>query len=1363
MLIPVHKKKEAPLMDKECITPAELRAYEKLPVPFCIFRIIGKSCELKLVSDGLCSAFNTERSEFSKPCHEILEQFICPDDLKHLYTDFESACLDPKGQYSAVYRIRTPDNEPYHWIRVKGNVIREYDGSYLLYTYWSDIQDETDLHHEESSEKIRQDILLSEILSTTKTAIFWKDADRRFLGANKAFLEYYGFSDLNEILGKNDEEMGWHTDPDPYKNDEIRVLRDGISTYRVPGRCIARGVDRNIVASKSPLIVNGKIVGLVGSFEDVTKETRQRDEISRLNAELKKRISDRDILMSISEVCIVKIDLRDYTILEYNDTMCRLEGLKQEDYDKQYHRDLDTFFGGKFRTELDNLKKEASRAIAAGEKRIDLNMRIPTARGFVWIGGSASFTDYDSTTKRPSAMYAVYRDITDVIEAQKKLELAEIEIQKSLLMEEQISRMRSLINGVPSGIGALRITNGVPDHTMQLNLYFAERVDIAANKDNVADLNAFLDALHPDDRSLLDKDYHDFLHTKKLTVRQYRFRNKSRDYVWISVRGTFSRISEDTEIAYFVYTNINEIKIAEAKLKENQRFYQAVVQAAKLSTWVYDINSHTIVMSDDPHTKITSDMLSIPHVIKNVPDALVPLISEEDRPAFLEMYRKVDMGQDASCETWFKPENGRVPRCERLTYIASSNPGGRNHTAIGFSQNITADRKVEERYQRELGYLRQTDDNNLGAKGHYNLTKNVVLEYITKNDSFFKVQPGTTYDEALRLFSELPYSDKERREIMDKMDRFNLISRYQQGQMQTSLLYSRPRKGALPFWVSLNIHTYMSPETGDLEAFTYAYDVTDKMETDDIIGLISEVQFDYIGLIYAETDEFELIKKAANITYGNVGERMRYSDACSYVGSEFLGEDERKQYWSAISLECILSGLESNGGRYTTTYHRNENGRVRSKQVDYIWLSKQEKIILAVRSDTTASFERDQEQLAKIEAAKLEADRANEAKSTFLSSMSHDLRTPLNGVLGFTEIALKEQDPQKKQEYLKKIEASGRLLLDLVNDTLELSRIESGKAALNEEAFLSDELIPAIITALRPSAELKGIHLISDLDEDTSVIIWCDKLKCQKIVLNLISNAIKYTPEGGTVSVSLKPIPNDVPGCRLSLVVEDNGIGMSEEFMKRMYEPFSQEKRSESQKVPGTGLGLSIVKRYVDMMGGKIQVESRLHKGTRWVVSLPIHRVDEGLSGSLKDAVSEGSLSGLHVLLCEDNYMNTEIASMLLKEKGISVTVAENGEAGLKQFADSETGFFDFILMDIRMPVMDGYTAARKIRALNRSDASLVPIIAMTADAFEESIREAKEAGMDDYVTKPLDPQKMFEVLRALKNGRTAAGKGMDN
>jgi signal transduction histidine kinase/BarA-like signal transduction histidine kinase len=544
----------------------------------------------------------------------------------------------------------------------------------------------------------------------------------------------------------------------------------------------------------------------------------------------------------------------------------------------------------------------------------------------------------------------------------------------------------------------------------------------------------------------------------------------------------------------------------------------------------------------------------------------------------------------------------------------------------------------------------------------------------------------------------------------------------------------------------MNLHSYMMPETGDVELFSYAYDVTEKMENDELMTLISGTDFDYVGFIFPETQQFEFVKKGPQVHFSEPRVLNPYANWCSYVRENFITEEERESFDHAVNLPTILDYLKQNKV-YVTSYRRNEKGKMTCKQLSYAWLDEAAQVILVVRSDVTAAYERDQKQLAEIEAAKMEADKANEAKSAFLSSMSHDIRTPLNGVLGFTNLALKETDPVKQRDYLEKIDSSGKLLLDLVNDTLELSRIESGKSVNEPEACDPEEIIPSVTTALRPSAELKNISFITHYENYPKEPLWCDRLKIQKIALNLLSNAIKYTPNGGKVTLSFEN--GEIGGVlkRLIFIVEDTGIGMSEEFMKRMYEPFSQEKRSEASKVVGTGLGLSIVKKFVEILGGSIEADSVVHQGTRFRVSLPISEVEEGQNKKAKKSQDLASLSGKRVLLCEDNALNSEIAMMLLKEKGIQVDLAEDGKIGYETLKASPLHHYDAILMDIRMPVMDGLEATKEIRNLERDDAKTMPIIAMTADAFEENIKAAQDVGMNGYITKPIIPEKMFEEL----------------
>ena len=335
----------------------------------------------------------------------------------------------------------------------------------------------------------------------------------------------------------------------------------------------------------------------------------------------------------------------------------------------------------------------------------------------------------------------------------------------------------------------------------------------------------------------------------------------------------------------------------------------------------------------------------------------------------------------------------------------------------------------------------------------------------------------------------------------------------------------------------------------------------------------------------------------------------------------------------------------------------------------------------------------------------------------------------------------------EKQDYLKKIEVSGNLLLALVNDTLDLSRIESGKISLEPEWIDSYDLTSSVLISITQMAKQKNVHLIADMNQFPHHLIYVDKLQIQKIVLNVLSNAIKYTPSGGSVHFLVEALIPPQNGMTRRIIIEDTGIGMSSAFLDHLYEPFTQEHRPETVNIQGTGLGLAIVKRLVDLMDGTINVESSINQGTRFTIELPLPFQDPEDQKIIHPKTDDFALYGKKILLCEDNPLNAEITCALLQKKGIETVVAQNGAEGFTLFSDSSIGAFDAILMDIRMPVMNGHEATKAIRALKRSDAKTIPIIAMSADAFNENIQEAIQNGMNAYLTKPVDTEMLYRKL----------------
>ena len=388
-----------------------------------------------------------------------------------------------------------------------------------------------------------------------------------------------------------------------------------------------------------------------------------------------------------------------------------------------------------------------------------------------------------------------------------------------------------------------------------------------------------------------------------------------------------------------------------------------------------------------------------------------------------------------------------------------------------------------------------------------------------------------------------------------------------------------------------------------------------------------------------------------------------------------------------------------------------------------------------------------EEKQQELHKAVVEAQSANKAKTSFLNNMSHDIRTPLNGIIGMLTILEKSgNDGERAKDCLNKIDESSKLLLSLVNDVLDMAKLESDTVVFTDESINLDQVCQEITESLSFQAEEEGIHVMGEHDDYSGVYVWSNAVHLKKILMNLFTNSMKYNKVNGSIYMSMRTIERSEDHMTCEFKIRDNGIGMSEEFIKNeLFTPFVQADNSARSNYSGTGLGMPIVKQLVEKMGGTITVESKLGEGSCFTVVLPFI-IDTNARPEEKEDFNV-DISGIRVLLVEDNELNVEIAEFMLTENGAKVETVNNGLEAVQHFEASEPGTYDVILMDVMMPVMDGLTATRTIRALERQDAKKIPIIAMTANAFREDAERCMEAGMNAHLAKPLDDEKIKQTI----------------
>jgi|GEM_PF-2478526 len=838
------------------------------------------------------------------------------------------------------------------------------------------------------------------------------------------------------------------------------------------------------------------------------------------------------------------------------------------------------------------------------------------------------------------------------------------------------------------------------------------------------------------------------------TARHYVFRyhpdGKERT-LWFAADSRSVAEKDGRIETYSVVRDITSEKNAEAEIERNRLMYETAAEMAGLCMWNYDIGTHCIIMSDTRATRQLKERYGIPDIIENVPDSEEVWISEEDFGKYRQIYSAIDRGEkQVSCEYWYKPDSSGKQRCEFVNYSTVFDESGKPVWAYGIGQDVTARKLEAENYRRWYTQLAEADPDAI-CSFRLNLSRNLCVGGQSKYNELLDLQRAGSADALLSGVIELIVERAAKRECRAVMNSKSLLSKFYRGTANVEREFPAQILPDEVWWLRENIHMVHNPDTGDVEAIASAVNITKRKQTEQIIKIITMDNQEFIAIINTEKATLGFANGVWDAGEPFALENLDYRTCVEGVAAKYVASEKRREFLDALSLDHLRAVL-SRSQKYIFTYTMLEKGmEPLKKQLYFSWLDSTKREIMAAQSDITAAYEEEQERTQQLQTALRAAEAASSAKSDFVSRISHDIRTPISAITSMTDFAFEDMDnPEKLRDDLEKIKTSNSFLLSLINDILDISKIDRGQIELHPEPYPPSECVQNIRNIFEAVCREKNLNFEMDLDEGSAVPL-VDKVRINQIILNLISNAIKYTHEGGSVKARLSNSRNAAGTLECCFEVKDSGIGMSAGFQKIMFEPFTQdEENPERIKLAGgTGLGLAIVKKLVDMMGGTIQIESRMGEGTDISVKLfaPEYHGDRKNSGRRKDSLEIEKLSG-RVLIAEDNDINAQIAIRLLEHIGLKSVRAVNGREALEQFEASAAGSYCCILMDLRMPVMNGYEAAGAIRLLERPDAKTIPIIALTADAIIKEDGKIDLDGMNAYLTKPIDVEQLYRTIR---------------
>jgi two-component system sensor histidine kinase/response regulator len=954
--------------------------------------------------------------------------------------------------------------------------------------------------------------------------------------------------------------------------------------------------------------------------------------------------------------------------------------------------------------------------------------------------GSARFTQtwkYVIRDKDGKArgLYGISRDCTHTIELENAAENAK--------------NYSDIIDNIPGGIGILHCENGV------FFLDFANDGCFAAQHNTRESWEKYMggkvmNAVYEHDRKAVEDEYLRVKDSDGGTGSvSYRVKGADGGLYWVHIQFREAYVRGGIKYYYASFTDINEQKTAERQLRESREQMKEAISYSTIQYFTYFPDRHRAEIY-----ALCRRMAKLPMIWDNYPESFFAYTkpSVEDRAAFSDMVKRINSGADeAGCTV--RLEFDGVWLWEKVHMTAVRDDAGRTIKAQAYAIDVTEQKDAEERLREERLRQRALEGDIIEAFS-FNVTKNTQANLQSSDEISYnepisskvseeaeRIAPPTddgrskTRTVLLSVASQIP--DRSDRELfLGTCGRRALQTACEQGRYENTIRYRR-HVGSSVRWVSTQVEVLPDPDTGDLVAFFYTRDINEEV----IAQKISEqiIKTNYVAASYCEVPIDRIHLRFAGDD-GSFGDEP-YDSGIDAGIRRIAAENEREWLRRKLALGNVVKELEKNNVYSLAFTGRERDGKLSGKpqkrlKSDAFYLDDNRDVIVMLLTDVTTVLEQERDVHEKMAEALAAAEQASVAKTEFLSRMSHEIRTPMNAIIGLDAIALQEKGLSSSMEdHLQKIGISARFLLSLINDILDMSRIESGRMMLKNEPFNFEELIDGINTIMYEQCRDNELDYDCVLKSFTEEMYVGDKTKLQQVLVNILGNAVKFTPNGGKIHFMVEQVSRTKNKARLRFEISDTGIGIDEKFIPHLFEAFSQENRGRTSAYGGTGLGLSISKNIVALMGGDITVHSIKNVGSEFTVEVSLGLTKE--SARRRELLTAGKILPLFTLVVDDDVIVCQHTQMLLEGSGLKAEWVDSGAGAVTRVTDHHKAGsdYDLILLDWKMPDMDGIETAREIRKVVGPE---VTIIIMTAYDWADIEKRAKAAGVDMFMKKPV-------------------------